>query len=121
MDALEFFKARKRMCEATKCASCKLCHMQGGCSIAPENEEIDACKEAIAIVEQWAAAHPVKTRQSVFLEQYPDANISDDGLPDVAPCQLCVGLIHGKSTEDCENRGLCKDCRREFWMQEVEE
>lgn len=75
---------------------------------------------ALEYVEQWVAEHPVKTRQSVFLEQYPDANISDDGLPDVAPCQLCVGLIHGKSTKDCENRGLCKDCRRKFWLAEVE-
>lgn len=75
---------------------------------------------ALEYVEQWVTEHPIKTRQSVFLEQWPDADISDDGLPDVAPCQLCVGLIHSKSTKDCENRGLCEDCRREFWMQEVE-
>lgn len=74
----------------------------------------------VEFVEQWSAEHPIKTRQSVFLEQYPDADISDDGLPDVAPCQLCVGLIHGKSTKDCENRGLCKDCRRKFWLTKVE-
>ena len=77
-------------------------------------------KRLVATVEKWSREHPRKTRQSVFLEQYPDADISDDGLPDVAPCQLCVGLIHGESIEDCENRGLCVECRREFWMQEVE-
>lgn len=75
---------------------------------------------ALEYVEQWVAEHPVKTRQSVLLEQYPDANISNDGLPDVAPCQLCIGLIHGESVKDCENRGLCKDCRRKFWLTEVE-
>ena len=75
---------------------------------------------AVKFVEQWAVEHPIKTRQSAFLEQYPDANISDDGLPDVAPCQLCIGLIHGKSAKDCEYRGLCKDCRRKFWLTEVE-
>lgn len=74
----------------------------------------------VSQVEQWAAEHPVKTRQSVFREQYPDAVISDDGLPDVAPCQLCIGLIHGKSAKECEYRGLCKDCRRKFWLTEVE-
>ena len=77
-------------------------------------------KRLVATVEKGSREHPRKTRQSVFLEQYPDADISDDGLPDVAPCQLCVGLIHGESTEDCENRGLCVECRREFWMQVVE-
>lgn len=82
--------------------------------------ETGSPEDVVAEVEEWAKMNPVKTRQSVFLEQYPDAIISDDELPEVAPCQLCAGLIHGESVEDCENRGLCEECRREFWMQEVE-
>lgn len=112
MDAIEFVKQLRRMNE------------QG----VPKNRFIYPCtgqktdspEEVVAEVEEWAKEHPVKTRQSVLLEQYPDANISDDGLPDVAPCQLCIGLIHGKSAKDCEYRGLCKDCRRKFWLTEVE-
>ena len=120
MDALEFFKARKRMCEATKCASCKLCHMQGGCSIAPENEEIDACTEAIAIVDQWAAEHPAKTRQSVFLKQYPEAQIDDNDVLSV--CPAVISPSHRKYGGGCLYiHKKCADCRREFWMQEVEE
>ena len=100
MDAMEFIRERNRMCK------CKAVHL---------NEKM------VPVVEEWACEHPIrKTRQSVFLEQYPDAAISDDGLPDIAPCQLCVGLIHGESTEDCENRGLCVECRKEYWLQEVE-
>ena len=79
----------------------------------------DSPEDVIAEVEEWAKMNPVKTRQSVFLKQWPNAAISDDGLPDVAPCQLCVGLTHGVSIEDCENRGLCVECRRKFWLQEV--
>lgn len=120
MDALEFFKARKRMCEATKCASCKLCHMQGGCSIAPENEEIDACEEAIAIVEQWAAAHPVKTRQSVFLEQYPTAVADENGVLEVCPALLFASHREKKGGCSTPNRS-CYDCRKEFWLEEVED
>lgn len=117
MDALEFFKARKRMCEATKCASCKLCHMQGGCSIAPENEEIDACEEAIAIVEQWAAEHPIKTRQSEFLKMFPDAPIyPDTGLVRVSPCQVDRALCG-----NCPTGTNCIKCRKKFWLAEVEE
>ena len=112
MDAIEFVKQLRRMNE------------QG----VPKNrfiypcagQDTDSPEEVVTEVEEWAKEHPVKTRQSVLLEQYPDANISDDGLPDVAPCQLCIGLIHGKSAKDCEYRGLCKDCRREFWLTEVE-
>lgn len=115
MEALEFFKARKRMCEATKCASCKLCHMQGGCSIAPENEEIDACEEAIAIVEQWAAAHPVKTRQSEFLKHYPGARILAQGCLNACPMDVFA------FTEINCNAQPCFECKKAFWLAEVEE
>lgn len=120
MEALKFFKARKRMCEATKCDSCKLYHMQGGCCIAPEKEKIDACEEAIAIVEQWAKDHPIKTRQSVFLEQYPEARIGDDGVLQINPCSISAS--HRNAQGNCVTmRRECSDCRREFWLAEVEE
>ena len=116
MEALEFFKARKRMCEATKCASCKLCHMQGGCSIAPENEEIDACEEAIAIVGQWEKEHPTKTRQSEFLKLFPGADVGEtDGCLTLDPCN-----VYKKMRKECEGR-KCSECRKAFWLAEVEE
>lgn len=112
MDAIEFVKQLRRMDEKGALKNRFIYPCVG--------RETDSPEDVVAEVEEWAKMNPVKTRQSVFLEQYPDADISDDGLPDVAPCQLCVGLIHGESTEDCENRGLCVECRREFWMQEVD-
>ena len=116
MDAMEFVRERNRMCSTFRpnCDGCPAYENGWYCDNDAWNEKI------VSVVEKWAEEHPRKTRQSVFLKQYPDADISDDGLPDVAPCQLCVGLIHGESTEDCENRGLCVECRREFWMQEVD-
>lgn len=67
-------------------------------------------------MEQWAAEHPAKTRQSVFLEQWPEARINDaDGLPMASPCDLS-GKLAGK----CE--GIhCPECRKKFWLAEVEE
>ena len=118
MDALDFFKARKRMCGAIKCGSCKLYHMSGGCYIDPECEKIEACEEAIVIVEQWATEHPVKTRQSVFLEQYPEAEIDKYGC--LRLCPELVSADYRNRHGDCINR-VCIDCRREFWMQEVED
>ena len=119
MEALEFLKERKRMCRSFG-GSCTGCPCEKVRCVINAHVSDDDYKRIVAMVEEWSAAHPRKTRQSVFLEQYPDAIISHDGLPEVAPCQLCVGLIHGKSTEDCEKRGLCAECRHEFWMQEVE-
>ena len=117
MDALEFLKERSRLCKSYK--NCKGCPFaKNPCTISNFASDV-AYKKIIATVEKWSQEHPRKTRQSVFLEQYPDALISDDRLPEVAPCQLCSGLIHGKSVKDCEVRGLCVECRREFWMQAV--
>lgn len=118
MDALAFLRERKRMCNSYKCCvGCPLVESHCIVSSATSDEEF---KKMTDVVEQWLNEHPRKTRQSVFLEQWPDAIISDDGLPEVGPCQLRAGLIHGDSVDDCENRGLCTECRREFWMQEVE-
>jgi hypothetical protein len=117
MDALEFFKTRKRMCEATKCADCKLYHVQGGCCIAPEKEKINAFEEAIAIVEQWAKEHPIKTRQSEFLKLFPNAPIYTN-THNVAldPC-----LVDTTLRGHCPTGRGCDICRREFWLAEVED
>ena len=80
----------------------------------------DGYVRKVQIVEQWAKAHPAKTRQSEFLQKWPNAEISDDGLPTVAPCQLNIELLQCDSQDDCENRGVCGKCRRDFWLKEIE-
>ena len=105
MDAVEFIKQVRRMGK------------QKGEAICFKLEEKDT--EIVDQVEQWAKEHPAKTRQSEFLKQWPDAEISDDGLPSIAPCQLDVRWIHGESQKDCENRGVCNKCRRDFWLKEI--
>ena len=106
MDAVDFIKQVRRMGK------------QKGEAICFKLEEIDT--EIVEQVEQWAKEHPVKTRQSEFLKQWPDAEIGGDGLPSVAPCQLDVRLIHRESKVDCEDRGVCNKCRRDFWLKEIE-
>jgi hypothetical protein len=75
--------------------------------------------DAVAIVEKWSKEHPVKTRQSVFLEQYPEAKIDGGGCLELCPCTIF--------TTNRDEYGRCAivdtkcfTCRREFWMQEVE-
>ena len=106
MDAVEFIKQVRRMGK------------QKGEAICFKLEEKDT--EIVEQVEQWAKEHPVKTRQSEFFNQWPDAEIGYDGLPTVAPCQLDVRFIHGESQKDCEERGVCNKCRRDFWLKEIE-
>ena len=116
MDALEFFKARKRMCEATNCNGCKLYHAQVGCCITPQYEKIEACEEAIAIVGQWAKEHPAKTRQSEFLKLFPGADVDKtDGCLILNPC-----TVYEKMRKECDGR-KCSECRKTFWLAEVKE
>lgn len=111
MDALEFAKERKRMCRShTRCLDCPLKEVK--CNV------ID---ESLAIVEQWSKDHPRKTRQSVFLEQWPDAVLDRFGV--IRLCLMEVSAAHRRrgNSEKCRHpEKMCIDCRREFWMQEVE-
>lgn len=75
---------------------------------------------AVKFVERWAVAHPVKTRQSEFLKQWPDASIDDLGVLTVCPSPISTSHrnAHGGCTY---SGGNCSGCRREFWLAEVED
>lgn len=112
MDALKFFKEWNRMCgSSNECAKCPFngqkCDLIRG-----------IMEEHIAVVEQWSQEHPRKTRQDVFLEQYPEAQIDDNDVLSV--CPAVISPSHRKDGGVCSNiHKKCTDCRREFWMQEV--
>lgn len=73
----------------------------------------------VDLVEEWSREHPIKTRQSVFLEQYPETEIDENGV--VALCPMYISAAHRDSNGECNYpERMCKDCRREFWSQEVE-
>ena len=118
MDAVEFLKETKRYCKwcknTTQDGKKRLCD---ACYFEKLNDIFNlhpmAYGKFVETVEQWAKAHPEKTRQSEFLKMWPDAEISDDGLPTIAPCQLNIEL-------HCEDRGVCDKCRRDFWLKEIE-
>ena len=68
-------------------------------------------------VEEWSAAHPIKTRQSVFLEQYPNADLCEDGV-----LKVCPKVVEGSSYENSRNCGIipCEECHKNYWMKVVE-
>lgn len=115
MDAVKFIEERERMCK-----------MYGGCTGCPGYDDgvcmvgittgITPVKQ-IELLEKWSAAHPHKTRQSVFLERYPNTKIiHDTNTIDVYPCIIEPTM---QGTGRCISQS-CVDCRRKFWMQEVE-
>ena len=110
MDVVKFIEERKRMCAAYKnCMDCPAGD-RADCVVAV-NSNLGA-DEQLKIVEEWSDAHPSKTRQSVFLEQYPEAVVDARGSIDICPKVLCdLQKSCGDTT--------CYDCRCEFWSQEV--
>lgn len=107
MDVVEFFSELRRMCKSIN--DCTKCQYHGDrCDNA-----IEFFKKTVAVVEQWSLEHPRKTRQNVFLEQWPEAKLFD-GIIDIKPCSLVASLL-----SECP-KTFCYDCRHKFWMQEVE-
>lgn len=105
MDAVEFLKERSRM------------YKSGAATPTLGLKDVYDPVIAVKAVEEWSAAHPRKTRQSVFLEQWPEAEIDENG---------CLMLCPKRISADCRIRywncanRACSDCHREFWGQEVE-
>ena len=108
MDAVKFVEERRRMFAVT------------GENPKYSLFNMTTCAEdVVKEVEEWSAAHPRKTRQSVFLEQYPEARIGNHGVLLVCPSQISAWNRNAAGGCATIGRG-CDDCRREFWMQEVE-
>ena len=111
MDALEFIRERNRMCQS----------FGDGCKNCPANKDrfciaFNVDEEIVPIVEKWSKENPRKTHQSIFLEQYPNAK-RVNGI--VLFCPKMIDTCFScpiDSNVDID----CPDCRREFWMQEVE-
>lgn len=70
---------------------------------------------AVKFVEQWAAEHPTKTRQSEFLKHYPDARILAHGCLNVCPMN-----VFSDTDINC-NAQPCIECKKAFWLAEVED
>lgn len=101
MDAVKFIEERNRMCGT-------MSEMWG----------VDAA-QIVKNTEEWAAAHPRKTRQSVFLEQWPQAKVADDGI--LMLCPVIVSSTYRNRYGGCKiPHASCDDCCRKFWGQAVE-
>ena len=124
MDAVEFLEKHNRMCGAlgdectdkdgTLCPLLVAARKAGkGCYGYTKSHPA----EAVEIVERWAKEHPRKTRQSEFLKMFPSAKI-ERGVIKFCPADM-------DSDFQCQAKEelsfSCAACKREFWLEEVEE
>ena len=103
MEALEFLKEERRMCASfdAMCVKCPLGDI--GCCVIVGNTDRELENEVTA-VEQWSKEHPRKTRQSVFLEQWPETEIDQYGC--LRLCPELVSADYRNRHGDCLNRGV---------------
>ena len=106
MDAVKFIKAIKQMLGAGAADST----VQKYISAYKKND----CEGMVKAAEQWAAEHPVKTRQSEFLKHYPDARILPHGCLNACPMD-----VFSDTGINC-NAQPCYECKKAFWSAEVE-
>lgn len=122
MDAVEFFKTVNRLCKLCKNQSRKECPVYKNdmcCMVGFDDDSIKSIEETVLKVEQWAKEHPVKTRQSEFLKQFPNADLKI--ITRLLPCSLDKTLKplrcakYGYLSITCR----CDRCRDDYWNEEV--
>ena len=107
-----------RMCKAFK-NNCGICPMSIG-----NNGTIELCAKLVMkypdkankIILNWCKEHPVETRQDRFLKMFPNANICR-GCLEISPCNVDIRQF---DSEKCGTKS-CAQCRKEYWLAEVEE
>ena len=95
-------------CDGLECNECPLSKCKNGYDLSCSNFEIKYPIEATEIVRKWAEEHPRKMRKDVLLEKFPNAKLTEDGVPEA--CAESIGICTCK----CES---CTKC----WNTEVEE
>lgn len=116
MDVLEFLRERRRLCNSYEnCVGCPLADRFCDRDVKSDEDR----KSEISTVEQWSKDHPRKTRQSVFMERYPESIVGDSGVLRI--CPRYISAAHRDGDGCCKEPAIkCVDCCCEFWMQEVE-
>lgn len=127
MDAVEFLEKHNRMCGAlgdectdkdgTLCPLLVAARKVGkGCYGYTKSHPA----EAVEIVERWAKEHPRKTRQSELLKLFPRVDMTADDVVAFCPESMdsaFVCPIKARDRYDPE----CGECRKKYWLEEVEE
>ncbi len=107
MDAIEFVKQLRRM---DKNAYRKYSVF----SSSPE--------DVIAELEEWEKMNPAKTRQSKFLEMFPNASVIPNGTLGI--CPKALDKDYECFYRHCRNSDVkiidCIECKNKFWLEEVD-
>ena len=113
MDAVEFFKEKRRMCVSfggDSCTGCLINMMKGALRCPQFCEKYP--ERTVEIVEKRAKEHPQETRLTQFLKYYPNAELNNDGISH----EICAHKLGIREFKGCLTES-CVDC----WNTPVEE
>lgn len=111
-----------RMCKTiTECEGCPLGSKNNGEGIACSFLMRQTPDKANEIIIKWCEEHPVETRQDRFLKMFPNAKINSDGIIMISPCTLEGGETIPKNFHCSPCTDDCVECRKEYWLAEVDE
>ena len=109
-----------RMCSAPKydtqpeCRNCPL-SSYNNCLGEPCGKFLrDHPDKANEIILKWCKEHPIKTRQDRFLKMFPNAKRDNYGTIKFCPKKINIRFV-------CNRLKACEDCRKEYWLAEVDE
>lgn len=111
MDAVEYLKALHRMCiKNDGCNTCRVYQRTGEACRLPYISDGEP-EERVKIVEEWAKEHPVRTRQSRFLKEFPNVLRTKKGTIGICPQYVDQDIKCGESG--------CERCKLEYWSEEI--
>lgn len=123
MDAVEYLNQVKRICNGFElCSACPLYYESGPTRCMADvatliSNGFDDVSMLAEKVEKWVKEHPKKTRQSELMKLIPNAK-TINGIINVYPCSIDP-LYDESPMGECNGRD-CDQCRKEYWMEEVE-
>lgn len=115
MDAIEFLKAKNRICKKYDCYTCVLGNEEGGCQAGAVYNQILTEEQVVANVETWLVEHPIKSRKSEFLKMFPNAKVGNSNA-----IEICPKIIDTTLGRYCDSEKRCCDCLKEYWLAEVD-
>lgn len=107
-----------RMCKTyVDCTNCPLNYKKthgGACNIFM-GKNPDKANE---IILKWCKEHPAVTRQSEIQKIIPAITLNaGEEYVDICPNEIDTDFNRNKL---CDNYAECPDCKREYWLAEVE-
>lgn len=119
MDAVEFLKEALRFCKnQPNCDACELLNkkMMFKCALNISEDSMSAKdpEKLVKIIERWSAEHSVKTRQDIIIREFPNIEMIGDFI-DLRPCDMDPEINCPDGTNGCT------ECKKRYWLTEVEE